>query len=77
MEVKKVVLVLEGEMKRAEIQSILQLNHRENFVTNYLEPAMKLLLIEQTQPESPNSPQQRYRLTEKGLILKQKLKSQS
>jgi hypothetical protein len=41
------------------------------------EPAMKLLFIEQTNPESPNSPQQKYRLTEKGLILKPKLKSQS
>ena len=35
-EVEKVVLVMDGEMKRAEIQEELQLKHREHFVDNYM-----------------------------------------
>jgi ATP-dependent DNA helicase RecG len=36
---------------------------------NYLEPALKSELIERTQPDSPRSPTQKYRLTEKGKLL--------
>jgi ATP-dependent DNA helicase RecG len=32
----------------------------------YLEPALALNLIEMTQPDSPKSPTQKYRLTAKG-----------
>lgn len=74
MEVKKVVLVLDGEKKRAELMEILQLNHRQNFVNNYLEPALELKLIEQTHPDNPNHPDQKYRLTKTGLEMKKMLK---
>ncbi|WP_408980637.1 Fic family protein [Pseudomonas sp. B21-015] len=36
------------------------------FRTNYLKPALAANLIEMTNPDSPNSPAQRYRLTELG-----------
>ena len=64
-------------MKRAEIQSALQLKHDENFRLQYIFPALDLGIIEMTYPDSPNHPQQKYRLTEKGLKLKENLKSQS
>ena len=44
----------------------LSLKDRVNFVRSYLEPALSQGLIEMTQPESPQSPTQKYRLTEKG-----------
>lgn len=44
----------------------LQLKDRVNFSRMYLEPALALNLIEMTQPDSPKSPTQKYRLTKKG-----------
>jgi len=42
------------------------LNHRPTFLYDYLQPALSIGLIEMTQPDSPKSPTQKYRLTEKG-----------
>ncbi len=44
----------------------LVLNHRPSFRNNYLNPALDAGLIERTQPDSPRSPTQKYRLTAKG-----------
>lgn len=72
-EADRVVLVLDGEMKRIEIQEALQLKHRDSFVENYLQPAMEKKFVEMTIPDKPNSSRQRYRLTAKGEALKKKL----
>ena len=44
----------------------LSLNHRPTFRNNYVQPALKMGLIEMTEPDAPRSPAQRYRLTMKG-----------
>lgn len=44
-----------------EIQSLLQLSDRANFRKNYLDPAIKLGLIEMEFPEKPTSKIQRYK----------------
>ena len=44
----------------------LGLHHRPTFFYNYMQPVMTTGLVEMTQPESPRSPNQKYRLTEKG-----------
>jgi Fic family protein len=44
----------------------LALSHRPSFRNNYLNPALDAGLIERTQPDSPRSPTQKYRLTTKG-----------
>ncbi len=44
----------------------VNLKGRVSFSKNYLEPALSDGLIEMTQPESPRSPTQKYRLTETG-----------
>ncbi|HZL09514.1 MAG TPA: DUF4062 domain-containing protein [Prolixibacteraceae bacterium] len=71
--VKRVVLVLEGDLKRAEIQELLELRDRVNFVSNYLNPSLESAYIEMTIPETPTHQEQRYRLTDKGIALKKKL----
>ena len=71
--VKRVVLVLEGDLKRAEIQELLELRDRTNFVSNYLNPSLESAYIEMTIPEIPTHQEQRYRLTDKGIALKKKL----
>ncbi len=50
---------------RDAMQSI-GLRHRPTFLYDYLQPAMDAGLVEMTQPESPKSPTQKYRLTAKG-----------
>jgi len=72
-EVRRVVIVLNGEMKRSEIQQRLELRHDDFFRTQYIIPALSLGYIEMTIPETPNHPNQRYRLTPKGIALKQQL----
>ncbi len=44
----------------------LDLSHRPTFLYDYLKPAIQAGLVEMTQPDSPKSPTQKYRLTEKG-----------
>jgi len=58
--------VMEGEIKRSEIQERLGLKHEEHFRKSYLLPALELKVIEMTIPDKPTSRLQKYRLTKKG-----------
>lgn len=73
-EVRRILLVLKGEMKRADIQQILQLKHDDFFRVNYILPALNSGFVEMKYPDSPNHPKQKYRLTAKGKELAKKLK---
>lgn len=42
------------------------LKDKRNILKKYIYPAIEQHLIEQLYPESPNHPQQKYRLTDKG-----------
>ncbi|WP_431639722.1 hypothetical protein WCP94_003928 [Bilophila wadsworthia] len=44
----------------------LELSHKPTFRRNYLNPALAQGDVERTIPDKPNSPVQKYRLTEKG-----------
>lgn len=68
-EVWRLLSVMAGEMKRAELQQALGLKHEEHFRDAYLLPAIAAQVIEMTQPDKPRSSKQRYRLTERGLAL--------
>jgi len=68
-EVERLVLVLDGEMKRTAIQEILGLRHEVYFRDAYLVPALEAGYIEMTIPDKPTSGRQRYRLTDRGLAL--------
>jgi hypothetical protein len=61
---------MKDEMSRLDIQTELKLSHRENFRLNYLQPALNSEVIEMTIPGKPNSRLQKYRLTAKGIELK-------
>ncbi len=64
--VQRLVEVLDGEMSRTAILKAIGIKDRVTFTDYYLAPALKLGLVEMTQPNSPRSPTQKYRLTEKG-----------
>ena len=53
-----------------ELMDSLQLKHRPSFIESYLNPALQQSFVEMTQPDSPRSPTQKYRLTEKGRSLR-------
>lgn len=53
-------------LSSAELMQRLQLKHKSTFRNNYLKPALAAKLIEMTEPDTPRSPSQKYRLTERG-----------
>ncbi len=76
-EVTRVIIVLNGEMRRKEIQDKLQLKDDENFRLNYINPTLESELIELVYPDTSRHPKQKYRLTKKGLELKEQLTENS
>jgi fido (protein-threonine AMPylation protein) len=64
--VARLLKIIKGEMSVVEMMMALKLGGRRNFLEKYLSPAIEFGLIEMTQPDSPRSPTQKYRLTEKG-----------
>ena len=73
-QVVKLLSIMNGEMSRSALQQTLGLRHRDNFVDSYVQPAQESELIEMTIPDKPKSRLQKYRLTEKGKKLLEKLK---
>ena len=67
--VRMLLDALKGEMSRAQLMKAIGIKDRVTFTDYYLSPALKLGLVEMTQPNSPRSPTQKYRLTEKGKSL--------
>ena len=71
--VKKLVLIITASHSRDELQELLGLKDRKSFKTVYIDPALNSGFIEMTFPLTPTSKNQKYRLTEKGKNLRQKL----
>ena len=69
-QVKTVVQIMEHELSVIEMMDILGLKGRRNFLQNYLQLSLAAGYVEMTQPDSPNSPTQKYRLTAQGMALK-------
>ena len=70
--VKLLLAVFHGDesLGIGELLNRLGLQHRPTFRKNYLRPALAGGWIEMTQPQSLNSPLQKYRLSEKGRKLR-------
>ena len=74
-QVKRLLILLSGQspLTANEIMQSLGLKHKPTFRKNYIKPALQQNWIAMTQPDSPQSPTQKYRLTEQGiLVVKQK-----
>jgi Fic family protein len=56
----------EDEVGSGKLMELLGLRHRPTFRNNYIDPALEGGWLERTNPESPRSPRQKYRLTSKG-----------
>ncbi|MDF1827025.1 MAG: ATP-binding protein [Legionellaceae bacterium] len=58
--------VAQESLSTKAMMEVLSLNHRPTFIQNYLQPALDLMAVEMTQPDSPRSPIQKYRITNLG-----------
>ena len=56
-------------MSVKELMSAIGLKNRENFMNNYLSPAIESDYVCLLYPDSPRHPRQRYLLTVKGITL--------
>lgn len=74
--VKRLILIISGEMSRPELQKIAGINDISHFRESYLTPALEQGFLEMTLPDKPKSRQQKYRFTEKGRALLIQLKQQ-
>jgi len=71
--VERLLSAIDGEHHRDELQRRLELSDRKHFRIQFLAPALEAGLVEMTDPGSPRSPQQRYRLTDLGRRLRAEL----
>lgn len=71
--VVETILVINTELGIVKIMSKLKLSDRKHFRQVYLLPSIEGGYIEMTIPGKPSSPNQKYRLTHKGALLKAKL----
>lgn len=71
--IKLVKILAKDELSATDLMRRLGLSHRPTFRQNYLTPALADGFVERNQPDSPRSPNQRYRLTDKGQKLRKQL----
>ena len=67
--IQRLLGVMVAEHSRSELQHLLALRHRDNFIAAYLQPALDGGWIEMTIPHKPTSRLQKYRLTPAGQAL--------
>ena len=71
--VSRLLVSLDGDLDRSLLQELLGIKNRDYFRIEYLKPAIEDGFVELTIPDKPNSQHQKYRLTAKGLQLKELL----
>ena len=73
--IRALVTCIEGEVDRDTLQSLIGIKHRTYFRSTYIKPALEEGYIEFTLPNEKRSKLQKYRLTAKGIVLKNSLTS--
>ena len=63
-------------MGRSELQELLSIKNRDYFRKDYLNPAINNGYIELTIPDKPNSQNQKYRLTKRGIELRNQFRNE-
>ena len=62
---QRLLSILKEDMSVKEMMAALNFHSRDKFLKNYLSPALKAGLVEMTEPDSPKSPKQKYRRTDR------------
>ena len=66
LQVESLLAALQGTKGRDQLQAKLELKDKKIFRNLHLLPVLEKELIKMTQPDSPKSPTQQYKLKEKG-----------
>ena len=53
-------------MSKKDLMRKIDISDKVTFRENYIQPVLEQGFIEMTQPDSPTSPTQKYKLTQKG-----------
>ena len=62
------ILILVAEPLSLEhLMAVLHYSNKKTFRDNFLNPLIKVGFVEKTDPANPSNPNQKYRVTEKGL----------
>lgn len=70
MEINMLIKILaEQQLSIKDMLAAMQLKDRENFMANYLNPAIKEGFVTMLYPDKPRHPRQKYLLTVKGLAV--------
>ena len=73
-QVKRLLKVMANQAYSSkELMAVLKLSHRQTFLYKYLHPALAAGIIEMTIPDKPNSRLQKYRLTDRGRMMRDEL----
>ena len=64
-----IMAIGDSQLSVKEMMSAAKLKNRENFMDNYLNPAIENGYVRLLYPNSPRHPRQKYLLTVKGLTL--------
>jgi Fic family protein len=67
--VRLILALKQGEGTIKDLMDRVEISHRPTFLYNYIHPALEKELIEMAYPDKPKSPNQKYRLTRKGMDL--------
>jgi ATP-dependent DNA helicase RecG len=62
-----ILIIVAEPLSLEHLMSVLHYSNKKTFRDNYLNPLIKVGFVEKTEPDNPKSPNQKYRLTEKGL----------
>ena len=73
--IDKLIVFCSEARSFSEMLAFMDLTDRTKFRRKYIHPLLEAGIIEQTMPEKPNSQNQKYRLTAKGIALKNSLTS--
>ena len=66
---KLLYVIKDGELTVSELMRLMGVTSRAHFREDVIVPALAVGYIEMTQPNSPRSPTQKYRITEKGRLV--------
>ena len=64
-----IMAIGDSQLSVKEMMSAAELKNRENFMDNYLNPAIENGYVRLLYPNTPRHPRQKYLLTVKGLTL--------
>ena len=72
--IEKLIILCADARSFGEMLAYMGFSDRTKFRRKYIHPLLEFEILEQTMPDKPNSRNQKYRLTLKGLELKKNIR---